>query len=196
MSRFYKIIFSSIIIIPTFLFVYNHFSNKNTESLPEIVTFEGKTDGFNSLEELENETQIIISGTKIEEIDTKISKSLVTGTINNGFTKSNFKIDKVFKNGNNDDQIIQGNNITISEIAFYDKKTHTMYNINNYEKMTIGEKYLLFLIPVDNGMFSTRGVTFGKISLENKNEKALKNTSEDPVMDTIFNDAREKYKDW
>jgi hypothetical protein len=170
-------------------------ANTSEDSPPKNVVFEGKTDGFSSLQELEGGTPIIIRGKKVEEKGTEISRSEIDGAVNGGFTESIFKIDKVYKNSENNEQIKPGGKISISELAFYDEKTNTTYNVNGYEKMNTGEEYLLFLIPVDNGMFSTRGVTFGKIPLNTEETEINKNYHKNrDLLSNIFKEAKEKYK--
>ncbi|MFD1927386.1 hypothetical protein ACFSFY_04820 [Sporosarcina siberiensis] len=171
--------------------------NPSDDSSPKNVVFDGKTDGFDSLKELENGTSIIIRGTKLEEKRTEISRSEIDDEVNGGYTESIFKIDKVYKNSESNEIVKSSENISISELAYYDKKTNTTYHVNGYEKMTVGGEYLLFLIPVDNGMFSTRGVTFGKIPLKsdetevNKDSKVLSNNSD--LLNNIFKEAKAKY---
>ncbi|APH06828.1 hypothetical protein [Bacillus weihaiensis] len=64
--------------------------------------------------------------------------------------------------------------------------------------MKDGQEYLLFLTPEQDGLFGTRGVTFGKVPL---NTEELE-VSEDQIesshthtekLRTIFNEGRKKY---
>ncbi|MFO1442851.1 hypothetical protein KDN24_06435 [Bacillus sp. Bva_UNVM-123] len=168
---------------------------------PKDVIFEGKTHSFETLKELEKETSIIVRGSKIEEEGAVISRSEIDGSVNNGYTKTIFNIDEVYKNNDNNEQIKSGNKIIISEPAYYDKETNTTYRVNGYENMVNENEYILFLIPVDEGMFSPRGVTFGKVPLNTKEIEAVRQInsySNDDSLDifiNLFNEVREKYSD-
>ena len=69
-------------------------------------------------------------------------------------------MNNVYKNSQQDTNILVGKEIQITENAYYDKQTNTTYNINGYTNMVKEKEYLLFLIPVDDGKYATRAVTF------------------------------------
>lgn len=193
--------FLSIIIVLsfiTFLFIGNPF----VESKSKEITFDAKTDSFNNLEELENNSPIIVRGIKTDEKETEIYRSEVDGEVNGGFTLSGFKVNNVYKNSQQDTNILVGKEIQITENAYYDKQTNTAYNINGYTNMVKEKEYLLFLIPVDDGKYATRAVTFGKVPLYTQKTTINKSSTlsedhvqNDGVIESIFKDAREKYKD-
>lgn len=164
------------------------------------VDFEGKTDSFDSLKELEDGSPIIVKGIKVEEKGTDIYRSKIDGEIAGGYTKSDFKVTEVYKNTDNNSKIKINNTITISESAFYDDETKTTYSINGYENMIKGEEYLLFLTNETEGLFSPRGVIFGKVPLNTdelevyEDEDSLGSYSTD-VLDGIFTEARTNYDD-
>lgn len=198
------------ILIPTFLlvagvvafFIFNSVKMETTvqEFENSRVDIEGKTDGFNSLEELENGSPIIIKGIKVEENGVEIFKSKIDGEIAGGYTKSNFKVTKVFKNSVDNQNIKVNGDIMILESNFYDAETKTTYSVNGYENMINGKEYLLFLTNETDGLFATRGVTFGKVPLGTdkleiyKNRDSISSHSHDTsVLDTIFKEARKNY---
>jgi hypothetical protein len=56
----------------------------------QFITFEAKTDDFNSLSDLENSSPIIVQGVKMEDADTKLLKSKIDGSVNGGYTEATF----------------------------------------------------------------------------------------------------------
>ncbi|WDV47736.1 hypothetical protein PV797_08615 [Clostridiaceae bacterium M8S5] len=187
-----------VILFSIVCFFQNPFE-KNDKSKAEIVSFEGKTDGADSLKELEQKVPIIIRGVKIDEVDVERDYSKIDGMFLGGHTKSSFKITDVYKNKLNNPKIKVDNNILIYEHAMYDNKTNKIYTINGYENMRKNNEYLLFLTKEEDGIFAPFGVTFGKVSLdkegENSNDmslRSLENGVEDYVKE-IIDEAREKY---
>ncbi|MBQ6446227.1 MAG: hypothetical protein IJJ10_02030 [Bacillus sp. (in: Bacteria)] len=161
-----------------------------------IVNFEGKTDFYSSLEELENASDIIIKGEKKSETETNVIRSEIDGEVAGGYTLSNFEITKVYKNSLNDKEIKEQNTVKISEVSFYDEETHSAYTINGYQNMKKNNEYLLFLSKEEDGNFITKAVTFGKIPL-NTNDLEI-SSDENGELDQnvylkIFNAAKEKY---
>ncbi|MHA7098891.1 hypothetical protein [Priestia aryabhattai] len=165
------------------------------------ILFEGKTDAFQNLEQLENESVIIVRGEKINEEKTYVSRSEIDGAVNAGYTNSNFKINKVIKNEENDNKIIDGSTIPVFESAFYDEETDATYRINGYENMKEAKQYLLFLLPEQDGMYATRAVTYGKVPLDTDDLEIQTDSigeedqSQIQTLEDIFKEARQKYKD-
>ncbi|MDH2363875.1 hypothetical protein [Priestia megaterium] len=165
------------------------------------VLFEGKTDAFQNLEQLENESVIIVRGEKINEEKAYVSRSEIDGAVNGGYTNSNFKINKVIKNEENDNKITAGSTIPVFESAFYDEKTDKTYRINGYENMKEAKQYLLFLLPEQDGMYATRAVTYGKVPLDTDDLEVQTDSigeedqSQIQTLESIFKEARQKYKD-
>lgn len=166
-----------------------------------VVVFEGKTDGFDSLEDLEGGSDIIIKGIKTGEVETVVTKSEIDDEVNGGFTVSDFKISEVFKTDSNS-KIEVENNVSILENAFYDQETEATYTVNGYEKMIEGEEYLLFLSSEVEGVFAPEGVTYGKVPLNTNKVEMRKFTSHSREsnnehvneLDQLFKEAREKYQ--
>ena len=160
------------------------------------MNFEGKTDFYSSLEELENASDIIIKGEKKSETETNVIRSEIDGEVAGGYTLSNFEITKVYKNSLNDKEIKEQNTVKISEVSFYDEETRSAYTINGYQNMKKNNEYLLFLSKEEDGNFITKAVTFGKIPL-NTNDLEI-SSDENGELDQnvylkIFNAAKEKY---
>jgi|GEM_PF-7072539 len=62
----------------------------------ETINFEGKTQSFNSLEEMEDASPVIVLGTKTKENDTEVFRSSVNNdVVIGGYTKSSFLISDV-----------------------------------------------------------------------------------------------------
>lgn len=161
----------------------------------EIMMIEAKTIGFDSFEELDAASPIIVIGKKIEEVDTEMYRSKLNGKVFAGHTKSEFLIQKILKNEYNP-KIVESKTIQILESSVFNPEDNKIYSINGYENMKNGDKYLLFLDNEENGLFVTRGITFGKVPLSktaleryrDKNRSSIENTHEE-----IFKQAREKY---
>ncbi|EBF5204979.1 hypothetical protein FH000_15905, partial [Listeria monocytogenes] len=116
-------------------------------------------------DEMEENVNIIVKGEKLSEDGNIVLDSEVTNEPAGGYTKSSFKISEVIKNSEDDRAISVGNTINISEAEFYDKNSKTTYTINDYENMKQGNDYVLYLKPADEGLYTTAGVTFGKIPI-------------------------------
>lgn len=169
------------------------------------VVFEGKTDSYNSLGELQDKSPIIVKGIKNKEKKTEIFRSSIDNSVVDGYTESDFKITEVHKNLENDVNIKSGNNISISEGAFYDQETDTTYRTNGYKNMIDGKEYLLFLIPTEDGLYAPRSVTYGKVPLDTDDPEVYLDSEEqsksevkadkDQIkeLNDIFEDARTEY---
>ncbi|WDV46959.1 hypothetical protein PV797_04475 [Clostridiaceae bacterium M8S5] len=185
-----------LVILFSFVCFYQNPFEKNDKSKAEIVSFDGKTNGADSLTELEQKVPIIIRGVKIDEVDVEREYSKIDGMFLGGHTKSSFKITDVYKNKLNNPKIKADNNILIYEYAMYDNKTNKIYTINDYKNMKKNNEYLLFLKEYD-GIFATYGITLGKVSLDEKGSKdmSLKSLEHDSIEKEIADEARKKYLD-
>ncbi|MFS0593421.1 hypothetical protein AB1L05_17715 [Cytobacillus horneckiae] len=177
---------------------------KETSSLEKevdenFVNFEGKVDGFYSLNDLEEGSEIIVKGIKRDEIGTEVINSKIDGEVVGGYTISNFEITEVYKNAPDNQKIKIDNTIKVSEVSFYDEQTETNYTVNGYQKMEQSDEYLLLLSDEIEGFFSTTGVTFGKVPLSTdeleiiEDEDSPEHNNID-VFSEIFDDARKKYE--
>ncbi len=163
----------------------------------EVVVIEAKTVGFASFEELDAASPIIVIGEKIEEVGTEMYRSKLSGKVFAGHTKSEFLIQKILKNEFNP-KIVESKTIQILESSVFNPEDNKIYSINGYENMKNGDKYLLFLDNEENGLFVTRGITFGKVPLSNNGIEIHSITKEEEeskqrLFGEIFKQAREKY---
>lgn len=171
-----------------------HAENK-AKSSGKIINNHAKTDGFNSLSELEDGTPIIVRGIKTGKLKTHVVKSKIDSNIVTGYTETEFNIKEVFKNESNNPEIKAHQKISVGEKAFeYNNK---VYTANGYKEMKNGKEYLLFLVEED-GLFAPRAITFGKIPLETNDmeiypEAESTGDMDQQVLESIFKDAREKY---
>ncbi|MEC1180533.1 hypothetical protein P9B03_18890 [Metasolibacillus meyeri] len=150
--------------------------------------------GFGNLEEMEEASPVIVLGTKTKESDTEVFRSEINNEVIGGYTKSSFLISKVFKNSENRQDININDQIIISEMSFYDKETNAQYTVNEYKNMEFDKEYLLFLVPVDEGMYAPRGVTTGKVPMfESESFNTLTVTDNDTDL-VIAKEAQVKYK--
>jgi hypothetical protein len=163
-------------------------------STTQVVSADGKTDGFASLSELEQGSPIIVRGTKTGKLKTNLYKSKVRNNIIGGYTETEFTISEVFKNQENNKKIAVNKKIIVGERAVADEGK--IYTVNGYKEMEKGKEYLLFLVE-EEGIFAPRAVTFGKIPLATTEleiyEDSIKEKEKKELFTTIFNDARKKY---
>ena len=177
---------------------------KKHEVLPKIINSSSKTEGFATFEELKAASPIIVKGKKIKESSTEIEKSSIDGSIIGGYTVTDFKVTEVIKNSDSNPKILEGESISVGELAF--ENQDKIYTVNGYEAMKDGDDYLLFLVE-EQGLFATRGVVYGKVPLntedleiystedisEGENIDEEVNTEE--VLSDIFTDAKEYYEE-
>ncbi|HBT74315.1 MAG TPA: hypothetical protein DEB37_19405 [Lysinibacillus sp.] len=185
-------VFSFFLVCLCLIFFISIKDNKKIET----INFEGKTLGFDNLEEMEEASPVIVLGTKTKENDTEVFRSDINNDVIGGYTKSSFLISEVYKNNDNKEDIKTNSQITVSEMAFYDKETNAMYTVNDYENMEFDKEYLLFLVPVDDGMYAPRGVTTGKVPMfgSNSSLNSLNTVDSDNSDLAIMRDAQLKYK--
>ena len=158
------------------------------------IFIEAKLDAYRNLNDVEKETEVIVLGKKIKQNPSTIQKN--NGYVNEDYTISNFKIEKVFK-GN----FKAGDIIVVFESAGIDEKTGKIYHIEGYELMEKDEKYLLFLRHSETDpWYMISGLKFGKISLSGKKrdlrlemEKANEYLEEFENEDRIREEAIKKY---
>ncbi|EKF1862524.1 hypothetical protein OYI72_000994 [Listeria innocua] len=136
------------------------------------VVAEAKIDGYESGDELENASNVIVTGQlekRGESIIERASDDAVIGV----YRMSTFKIAQVLKN-ETDDNLGKEMIIPIFENEGYDAKTNTTYHIAGYTKMDKEEKYL-FLLQKDSedDYYVPTAVIFGKINLDSNKRNEL-----------------------
>ncbi|MBC6315168.1 hypothetical protein [Listeria grandensis] len=149
------------------------------------VSWDGKTDGYASAKEMKEQVGIIVKGKKVSEDENIVLDSEISEEPAGGYTKSSFKISKVLKNSGDDEAISVGSAINISGSEFYDKNSKTTYTINDYENMKSGKEYVLYLKPIDEGMYTTAGVTFGKVPVNTDETELVESEVNEPVNEVI-----------
>ncbi len=182
--------------------------SKEHKVTPKVVNFEAKADGFNSFEELEAASAIVVKGTKVKELSTEVDKSSVDDSIIGGYTVTDFKVTEVIKNRDSNSKIVVGESISVGELAFENKDS--IYTVNGYEAMKDGDDYLLFL-EEEQGLFAPKGVVFGKVPLEtedleiyttedmyqdeNLDENLDEEVNDEELLSDVFLDAKEYYEE-
>ncbi|UOE58008.1 hypothetical protein [Cytobacillus oceanisediminis] len=177
----------------------DNFGSPKPSASTKVISDHGKVDSFASLTELENESPIIVRGKKVGKLSTQVRKSKVDPTLVSGWTESEFLIREVIKNDGNSEKVQVNKKIVVGEMAFeYEGAIHT---VNGYQEMKNGDEYLLFLVEQD-GLFATRGVTYGKVPLDTKelelySEESHEESHEEEIhaeeLASIFDQARKKY---
>lgn len=175
--------------------------NHNFKNNKEIVFIHAKTDDYNSLEELEGASKIIVIGKKLDETEVKIHYSQIdSNVVLAGCTVSNFEITKVIKNENANTKIYNENIISVAENSFYDNSTNKLYTIDGYKNMEKESEYILFIKDEIDDLFVIRGVNIGKVDVNktlNESNYRMSSYGTDRLdeMDIIQEAARDKYLD-
>lgn len=160
-----------------------------------------KTDAYDNLSSVENDTEFIVTAVKTDDLKTVIERD-EEGYLTTIYSLSSVKISSVIKGNINPNE-----SITILENEGYDQTENRTYHIAGYEKMIIGNKYLLCLkqSKTNPDQFIPTGVVYGKIPLNNEKSELmeLSSKSEKEVMKeinaelnkvlSIQNELKEKY---
>lgn len=164
------------------------YNNRLGEIKPTISEAHAKTDSYENLAQLIEDSPLIVRGIKVFEEEPSIIRD-EEGYLMNTFTISGFKITKIYKNTTNK-ELNQNNTIKISEFSALDKENNIIYQINEYELMEKNEQYILFLRPstdVNADHYFTKGITFGKVGVKNEDKKL------DSFIRNIHKEARVKF---
>ncbi|WP_246943294.1 hypothetical protein [Bacillus pinisoli] len=173
----------------------------------EVVVSEGKVEKiYNSLDELEKESPLIVIGKKID------GKSIFDrdeeGIPNYYFTLSDFEVKSVIKN---DTERVIDKKITILETAAYEENHDQLLSVNGYLPMEDNKKYILFLELNESengpsvGSYNIKGVVFGKFAFEeDKSERKRLENNERKHYDhevleahnSMIKVLEEKYSDY
>ncbi|WP_029452636.1 hypothetical protein [Clostridium algidicarnis] len=142
------------------------------------LVLDAKIDEFPDLNSVEDNTDIIVVGKKINQEEPTIIYNQ-EGRIDISYTLSNFLIEKVIS-GNS---FTSGTEIIILENTAYNKKENLTYNIAGYELMKTNNDYLLFLKKSETDpYYLITGVNYGKVPLQNEGnglKKSLQNANSD-----------------
>ncbi|MDR0324990.1 MAG: hypothetical protein LBI19_02700 [Oscillospiraceae bacterium] len=134
-------------------------------NLPEHHYAGAKTLAFETVEEMEDFSKLIVKGSRQSGEETFVTT--YNGMMLSGYVLSPFLITEVYKDVSG--SLKEGDIITILENEVYDKATNIVYHIGGYKKMVEGCDYLLFLDAANmNGLdyYVAAGVQFGTVSLQ------------------------------
>ncbi|MCL2078520.1 MAG: hypothetical protein FWH17_01610 [Oscillospiraceae bacterium] len=160
---------------------------------------DAKTVSFDSLEEMEDFSSLIVIGVRMDDDETILLSE--EGRVYGGFTYSNFKITKIFKDKT--ETVKENDIITILENEFYDSEQRTVFHLAGYNMMVEGNEYLLFLDKAKyNGKdyYVSSGVNFGTVSLQDDNRTIARfnergnEVSNFSYFEEIWQQALDKYK--
>ncbi|EOB9291483.1 hypothetical protein ACIX1Y_000994 [Listeria innocua] len=179
-------IFSTV--VAAFLLIiggYLIYQQMKPKPFTEVVS-EAKIDGYESGDELENASNVIVTGQLEKRGDSIIERASDDAVI--GVSRmSTFKIAQVLKNETNDN-LAKEMIIPVYENEGYDAKTNTTYHIAGYTKMEKEEKYLLLLQKdSEDDYYVPTAVVFGKINLDpnKRNELFPKNSDTEAAVNQV-----------
>lgn len=161
-------------------------------------TVEAKTVSFDTLEEMEEYSELIVRVERLDKEEAVINT--VNGRMTLGFTFSQVEIKEIYQD--TDEKYSIGDTITILENEVYDEKENITYHIAGYNMMEVGKEYLLFLdYGETNGTqyYVSSGVNFGTISLETDNRQRTyvnqdgEETGDYSAFQDMWEEALEKY---
>lgn len=186
-----NIIIATVLIIPlSYGGVYAYNSSSSVEEVP----MSGKYIGFDSLHEMEEESNLIVVGKKINTKE-DIVKIDSTNAYTDAYSLADFEIKKVIKN-KTDKAFDKKDNITVMEYAATDTdsfgKKRYIY-LEDYTPMKDKKHYALYLreSKTDPGVYLIRGAVFGKVPLDTEEEIE---EIEDKKVKDIAKQVKEKYK--
>lgn len=184
-----KIIIPTILIMLIIVVLVTNLSIKEKH-----INLEAKVDSYETISELELDSNIIVSGSKVSEDQPTILKDEQENILAL-YTLSKYKIETIEKN-NALNPVSPGDIITILENEATIKEQHTTYHIANYQKMKTGNHYLLFLrYAEDNEWYVPAGVTIGKIPLIDSENLIYSEDKDDfAYAETIAAKIKKKYR--
>lgn len=165
---------------------------------PKHYGMEAKTISFDSLEDMETFSEVIVRGIRMSgEAPTITSEN---ENMVSGYTFSDFKVTELFKDTSN--TLKKDSIITVLENEVYDEKENTVYHIAGYNMMVEGKEYLLFLDKdtLDNqDYYVSAGVNYGTISLQKDGRETERLTRDGNTVtdiscyEPIWDAAKEKF---
>lgn len=169
----------------------------NAKSEPEIVTMHGKHESFESLSEMEAESEIIVIGKKLD-IEKPVINKTPEDEVIDAHTLSEFKIEKIIKNETNI-ELEENHQITVLENGVFDSNFNgkkVYLNVDGYQLMKPNNKYVLFLRESlsHKGHYIPKGVVFGKVPLDSINTELLSIDDDNDLVNKVIKEAQEKYK--
>lgn len=171
----------------------NNEKNTANSKEPENVFVSAKTDLYESIEELENASDLIVIGTKVKELESNVVYD-ENEVYQIAYTYSSFQIDEIVSN-----KVKESNKeITIFENQAYDKKYNQILHIEGYTNMLEGNKYILYLELAEEGYYIPLALTAGKVPLTNSEingtKLKMKNARDDEIVEKLHKEIQRKYK--
>lgn len=163
----------------------------NSNSSVEEVSISGKYIGFDSFQQMEEESDLIVIGKKITTKENIVELDS-TNAYTDAYSLADFKIKKVIKN-KTDKDLTKKDNITVMEYAAHDTDAYgkeRFFHLEDYNPMKDNKHYVLYLREsrTDLGVYLIRGAVFGKVPLDTTEE------IENKEVKNIVQQAKEKYK--
>lgn len=158
-NKFVLSILAAIMVLPLFGCSGNS-ETSNASKEPEDVYLSAKTDSYESVENLEKASDLIVIGSKTKELESDVVYDK-NGVYQIAYTYSSFQIDEIISNKVKETKP----EITIFENQAYDKKNNEILHIAGYINMVEGNKYILYLRLADEGYYIPVAVTYGKVPL-------------------------------
>jgi hypothetical protein len=140
------------------------------------VNIGAKTLSFEALTEMEDFSDLIIKGIRMEQETPDITYE--NGIRISGYTFSQTEISEIYKDV--EGVLNVGDNITILENEYYIPEENTAYHVAGYNMMRIREEYLLFLKgnihPDGFAYYVAAGVNYGTVALNVDNNSAMQSS--------------------
>lgn len=164
---------------------------------PKHYYMDAKTPSYDSLEQMEEYSDLIVRGIRLDKEENKIQKE--NGLVISAYCFSELEITDIYKK--KDETLQNGAVITILENEAYDDDTDIIYHVAGYNKMVTGDEYLLFLHEAEykgKTYYVAAGVNFGTVSLQD-DKRAIPYTVETgnvedfSAYEKIWQAAKEKY---
>lgn len=200
MKKNFKIIFASILAAAMLCGCGEQEPKQEVKQEPNHYSLDAKTDGFDTLKEMEDYSALIVRGVRQDREENNIIKKEGVG-ITATYSYSEFQVMDIFKDDSGTVQA--GDTITILENEAYDEEKNVVYHVAGYNKMVVGDEYLLFLRECQRSdgetYYVSAGVNYGTISLqEDQRTRSYKNEigtgGEDfGIYKDIWQEAKEKY---
>ncbi len=159
---------------------------------------DAKTVSFESLEDMEEYSTVIVRATRLEGEEGIIAKQ--DGHIASGYSYSTVKITEIYKDTSG--QLQAGDEITLLENEVYDEEENIVYHIAGYNMLVPEEEYLLFLTKnaaEGTDYYVAAGVNYGTVSLGEDGRTAQRKDSRGNTISQfddcaeIWEAAKEKY---
>jgi hypothetical protein len=155
------------------------------------VISQAKSIGYQSFDEMNADSDIVIQGIKTGVVKNILQKN-EDGQVTDQRTLSSLSVDKLFRDGSG--KIKKGSNIIVQENAAVEG--NTIYSIEGYQLMNTNEEYLLFLRAslTEPDVYIIKGVYYGKVPLNPVNDFQFQGSNKSKeTLREIFKAARKAF---